>query len=93
MRPFWSRFVRHALLTGILLAVVGYVLGRAFLMTHRIYGGSAYDPENERVLWQTPLVMATLGILMTGSMDLLTGFLRRRVPVQVQTSSGPETGA
>lgn len=91
MRPFWSRFVRHALLAGISLAVVGYVLGKAFLMTHRIYGGGAYNPENERVLWQTPLVMASLGILMTGSMDLLTGFLRRPVPVHAQSPSGPET--
>ena len=32
--------------------------GRAFLFAHRMYGGGAYDPANERVLWQTPLVMA-----------------------------------
>jgi hypothetical protein len=83
MRPFWARFVRHAMMTGISLAVIGYLLARGFLMAHRIYGGGAYNPENERVLWQTPLVMAVLGIAMTGAIDLATGALRRPAPVRV----------
>jgi hypothetical protein len=68
-------------IVGISLAVIGYLLGRAFLFAHRMYGGGAYDPENERVLWQTPVVMAGIGVAMTASIDLLTLFLRR--PVQL----------
>lgn len=83
MRPFWPRFVRHAIITGISLAVIGFLLGKGFLMAHRMYGGGAYNPENERVLWQTPLVMAALGIAMTGAIDLATGVFRRPTPVAV----------
>ena len=82
MRPLWGRLLRHTVLVGVSLAIIGYLLGRAFLVAHRIYGGGAYNPENERVLWQTPLTMAAIGIGLTGGMDLLFHFLRRaRVPV------------
>jgi uncharacterized membrane protein YhhN len=83
MRPIWGRLIRHCLFVGITLAIVGYLLGKAFLIAHRIYSGSAYDPENERVLWQTPIVMAGLGILLSAGMDLLIAFVRRPVKVPV----------
>src|SRR5262249_19792951 len=83
MPPLWGRLLRHAILTGIALAVVGHLLGRAFLFAQRVYAGGAYNPENERVLWQTPLVMAGLGIAMTVGMDLLFSFVRRPVRVTV----------
>jgi hypothetical protein len=86
MQPFWGRFLRHAIICGVSLAVIGYLLGRGFLLAHRIYGGGAYNPENERVLWQTPLVMAALGIAMTGAIDLATGVFRRPAPVPVIAS-------
>ena len=70
MRPFWGRFLRHAAAVGISLAVIGHLLGRAFLFVHKVQSGGAYVAENERVLWQTPLVMATFGILLTGVLDL-----------------------
>jgi hypothetical protein len=83
MQPFWRRFARHAILVGISLAIIGYILGRGFLMAHRVFSGGAYNAENERVLWQTPLVMATLGILMTAVLDLLASAFRKRAPVNV----------
>ena len=81
MRPNWNRIVRHTVLVGVSLGVFGYFLGKAFLVAHRMYSGGAYNPDNERVLWQTPVVMATLGIVMTVGVDLLTGMFRRPVPV------------
>jgi hypothetical protein len=81
MRPLWGRLVRHAAISGISLAVIGYLLARGFLFAHRLYGGSAYNPENERVLWQTPAVMAGLGMAMTAALDLLFAFVRRPVPM------------
>ena len=89
MRPFWSRFVRHAILVGVALAVIGYVLARAFLIAHRIYSGGAHNPENERVLWQTPLVMSILGILMSGCLDMLSIMFRKRAPVAVSVPNPP----
>ena len=89
MRPFWGRFVRHAIAVGVSLAIIGHLLGRAFLFAHRVYGGGAYNPENERVLWQTPLVMATFGILLTAVFDLLVLLLRR--PGQVPATDPPTT--
>ena len=84
MGSFWSRFIRHALGVGVVLAVVGYILGRVFLIAHRMYSGGAYNPENERVLWQTPVVMAGLGIVMTFGLDLLVQLIRRPVAVKVE---------
>lgn len=81
MRPFWSLFLRHALVVGISLAVVGYILGKGFLISQRMYGGEAGNAENEQVLWKTPLVMAGIGIGITAVIDLLAAFLRRPLPV------------
>ena len=89
MRPQWGRLLRHVLVTGIALAVIGHLLGRAFLFAHRVYGGGAHNPENERVLWQTPLVMATFGILLTAGLDLLFMFVRRPAPAQVPVTDTP----
>jgi hypothetical protein len=83
MRASWGRLGRHVAIVGIALAIIGYLLGRAFLFMHRVYGGGAYNPENERVLWQTPLVMAGLGVGLTASIDLLMMFLRRAVQVPI----------
>jgi len=88
MQPFWHRVLRHVLIVGITLAVIGYLLGRGFLMSQRVYGGGAYNAENERVLWQTPLVMATLGIAMTVGLDFLSCLFRKRAPVN---TAAPET--
>lgn len=83
MQPLWTRVLRHSAWVGITLAVVGYVLGKGFLMAHRIYSGGAYNPDNERVLWQTPVVMAALGVLMSVGLDLLISSVRRPAPVKV----------
>ncbi len=90
MRPFWGRVARHAAWSGISLAVIGYLLGRAFLFAHKLYAGGAYNPENESVLWRTPLVMAGFGVALTVGLDLLFGFLRRPIPVQ-QVPAQPST--
>lgn len=87
MKPLWGRLLRHAVIAGITLAIVGHVLGRAFLFAHKMYSGGAYNPENERVLWQTPLVMAAIGIVLTAGMDLLIAFVRR--PVRVPVTDTP----
>jgi uncharacterized membrane protein YhhN len=86
MQSFWGRFVRHALTVGIVLAILGYLLGRAFLIAHRMYSGGAYNPENERVLWQTPIVMAGIGIAMTFGLDLLIQLIRKPAAVKVEPS-------
>jgi hypothetical protein len=92
MRPLWTKFLRHAVIVGGTLAVVGYLLGRGFLLAQKMYGGGAYTEENERVLWQTPIVMASLGIIMTGSIDLLGVLLRRPAPVPVSAIPPSDPG-
>ena len=89
MRPFWGRFLRHAVPVGISLAVIGHLLGRAFLFAHKVSSGGAYNVENERVLWQTPLVMATFGILLTAALDVLIVAVRR--PAQAPATETPST--
>ena len=90
MNPFWKKTIRHMVIVGISLGVVGHLLGRAFLIVHQMYAGGAYNPENERVLWQTPLVMAVIGVLMTGGMDFVFG--RRQKPAMVKVPSNPPSG-
>ena len=81
MNPFWKKTIIHVTFVGVSLAIIGHLLGRAFLMAHQMYSGGAYNPENERVLWQTPLVMSLMGIFMTGGLDFI---LRRRQPITVK---------
>jgi len=90
MRPFWSRFTRHAVAVGLTLAVIGYLLAQAFLMSHRIYAGGAYNNTNERVLWQTPVVMAAMGILLMAGMDILAEVCRKRATV---TATPPDNNS
>ena len=91
MRPFWGRFVRNALAAGVSLAIIGHLLGRAFLFVQKVQSGGAYAVENERVLWQTPLVMATFGILLTAALDLLILFVRRPTQLPTTDSSPAES--
>jgi ABC-type enterochelin transport system permease subunit len=93
MRPFWGRFVRQAILVGVSLAAIGYLLAQGFLIANRVYAGSAFNEENERVLWQTPTVMAVLGILMCGGINLLGEVFRRPARVAVKTPSSPDLKA
>jgi hypothetical protein len=81
MRPQWGRLVRHVAVTGISLGAIGYALARSFLFTHQMYSGGAYAAENERVLWQTPVVMAGLGMALTGTLGLAFAFVRRPTPL------------
>jgi len=90
MRPFWPRFIRHVIPVAISLAIIGYLLAQAFLASHRVYAGGAYSESNERVLWQTPVVMAALGILMTFGLDLLAEVFRKRAPVPVTAPPAPD---
>ena len=90
MRPFWGRFLRHAAGVGICLAVIGYILAKGFLMAHQVYAGGADNSENERVLWQTPTVMAVLGILMCGGFDLLAVIFRKPAAVPVKSPSSAD---
>ena len=90
MRPFWGRFLRHAASVGICLAVVGYILAKGFLMAHSVYAGGADNSENERVLWQTPTVMAVLGILMCGGIELLRELFRKPAPVAFKQPSSAD---
>jgi len=91
MRPFWSRIIRHSAGVGVSLAIIGYLLAHAFLISHRMYSAGAYNPDNERVLWQTPLVMSAMGIVMMAGIDLLAELFRRRAPVPVTPASGNST--
>ena len=90
MRPFWGRFLRHAAGVGIALAVIGYVLAQGFLMAYQAQGGGAHNEGNDRVLWQTPVVMAAFGILMCGGFDLLAELFRKPAPVPVKSPSSPD---
>jgi hypothetical protein len=83
MRPNWGRVARNAAASGISLAVIGYLLGRAFMVAHRSFGGGADTPGTNRVLWQTPLTMAMLGIILTAGLDVMLQLVRRPTPVPV----------
>ncbi|HVK13134.1 MAG TPA: hypothetical protein VM597_30555 [Gemmataceae bacterium] len=80
MRPQWGRLIRRTTFVGVSLAVIGYALAQGFLLVQRMYGGGAYLEENERVLWQTPLVMALLGMALCGALELAIGVCRKPAP-------------
>jgi hypothetical protein len=55
-----------------------------------VYAGGADNSENERVLWQTPTVMAVLGILMCGGIELLRELFRKPAPVAFKQPSSAD---
>jgi hypothetical protein len=77
MSPFWGRTVRRSLFVSGSLAVVGYLLGQAFLFAYRIQGGGTPSPENERVLWQTPVTMGVLGLILTVGTEAVAEMFRK----------------
>jgi hypothetical protein len=84
----WRKITRQTLFSGVALAGIGYGFGLAVIEIHRAFSDGAYNPENERVLWQTPLVMATLGVFLTGGLGILLGSARKPLP---QMSSPSES--
>jgi high-affinity Fe2+/Pb2+ permease len=82
--PLPKRLLRHAFIVGVVLAVLGYGLGQAFLFAHRFYAGDSYNVENERVLWQTPLLMAAIGVLISMGMDVFANAFRKPAPITAQ---------
>ena len=85
MTPFWKKTTRHLLIVGISLGIVGHLFGRAFLIVQQMYSGGVTSPENDRVLWQTPLVMASIGLFLTFITDVV--FTRLQKPVAVPVRS------
>ena len=92
MQPYWKKLVRQCLISGVSLAVIGYLLGRGFLIAYRINGGGAEIEDNDRVLWQTPLVMALLGVGLTGMLSLLSNAVRRPKSATVSAPATTEAG-
>ena len=90
MTPTWRRLIGRTVSVGIVLAVIGYVLAQAFLMSHRFYSGGAYNQDNERVLWQTPLTMALIGMLFSGGVECLVTLFRKPAALTAKLPPDPE---
>lgn len=87
MPLMWGRLIRRTVAVGVCLGVMGYLLAQVFLVMYRTQSGPGYNPENERVLWQTPLVMSLLGMAFTGGTELLIGLCRKPATVAVKSKS------
>lgn len=77
MSLFWSRTAKRALLVSLTLAAIGYVLGQAFLLAVRVQANIAPTPENEAVLWKTPVTMGLLGLIMTVGVEAFAELFRK----------------
>ena len=86
MRGFWHKFLRRSVPVAVILAVIGYVFAEAFLMLHRMNGGTV-DPANTAVRWRTPLTMAGFGVGLLFVMELIAFVLRRKQPPKVDAKS------
>ena len=91
MNPLWTKWLRRTLFVGGALACVGYGFAKAFLWAHHTYAGDSYNVENERVLWQTPLIMAGLGMVFSGGIEAMVMLYRK--PLPVSTPTPPRSGS
>lgn len=90
MSDFRKRLLRRSLLVVAVLGAMGYCFGQVFLMFASFYSPNGTDPANQRVLWQTPLVMAGFGLVLTLTMEGIAYALRRRmkpIPVAPQPTT------
>jgi putative copper export protein len=90
MRELGMRILKRSLPVAVVMAILGYLLANLFLWFHKIYGGSAYDPANERVLWEAPLRMAIFGVALVAIIEAVRFALwRKRVTPPVETPTNP----
>lgn len=90
MSDFRKRLLRRSLLVVAVLGAMGYAFGQVFLMFTGFYSPTGDNPANQRVLWQTPLVMAGFGLVLTMVMEALAYAFRKRmkaVPVAPQPTT------
>jgi len=80
MRELGIRILKRSLIVGLILAALGYIFAQIFLWSHRYYGGGGYDPANECVLWNAPLRMAILGVVIIIVVETIRFALRRKLP-------------
>jgi hypothetical protein len=78
MSRYRKYLIRRSLLVVLILGTMGYLFGQVFLMFLSYYSANGGDPANQRVLWQTPLVMAGFGLVLTFIMEAIGYALRKR---------------
>jgi hypothetical protein len=84
MNTVRKRLLRRSLIVIFTLGTIGFLFGKVFLMFVSMYASNGADPGNQRVLWQTPLVMAGFGLILTFALEAVAFALRKRpspVPV------------
>jgi hypothetical protein len=90
MRYFWKNLLRRCVLVAVVLGAIGYLFAEAFLMLHRMNGGTP-DPANDVVRWRTPLTMAGFGVGLLLVMELFA-FAFKRKPVAPDVAGKPAAG-
>jgi uncharacterized membrane protein len=77
MRAFWIRFLKRSVPVALILGVTGFIFAEAFLMLHRMNGGTP-DPANDAVRWRTPMNMAIFGVVVLFVMEVIASAIRRK---------------
>jgi hypothetical protein len=79
MRELSLRILRRSLPVMLVLGVMGYIFGEAYLVLTRMNGGIA-DPANDVVRWRAPFTMAGFGLGIMVLVETLGFFLRHKQP-------------
>jgi hypothetical protein len=90
MRDFWKNLLRRCVLVAVVLGAIGFLFAEAFLMLHRMNGGTP-DPANDAVRWRTPLTMAGFGVGLLLVMELFAIAFKRK-PIAPEVPAKPAVG-
>ena len=87
MSERWAKVLRRSTGAGITLAILGLAMAVFYIKMYSIYAGSAYDSQNESVLWRAPLTLGFAGFGFTFILESCLAIVRGTKPNDTQAVS------
>ncbi len=87
MSERWAKVLRRSIGAGISLAILGLAMAVFYIKMYEVYAGSAYDAQNESVLWRAPLTLGMAGFALTFILESCLAVVRGTKSVEKQPVS------
>lgn len=87
MSERWAKVLRRSIGAGLSLAILGLAMAIFYIKMYEVYAGSAYDAQNESVLWRAPMTLGLTGLAITFVLEACLAAIRSPKPIDKQPIS------